>query len=176
MESIRIVLLCIAAPVAYGIVHDQVTARICIECLTIGHSDLFGTKDSTLLGIGWGIVATWWVGPMLGVPMTFAARWGKGPKLDAKDLVRPLGLLLTVSCVVAVLAGLVGFVAASRGWVVLLGSLASEVPQGRHVAFLVDLWAHSASYACGLLGGIWLVVRTWRRRERMPTASRPGAT
>jgi hypothetical protein len=31
MAGLRIVLLCIAAAIVYGVVHDQVTARICIE-------------------------------------------------------------------------------------------------------------------------------------------------
>jgi len=38
MQAIRIVLLSIASAVAYGIVHDQITARICIEYFTIGYS------------------------------------------------------------------------------------------------------------------------------------------
>ncbi len=74
MESFRIVLMCVVAAVAYGIVHDQVTARVCVEYFTVGHPPIFGTNDPTLLGIGWGILATWWVGILLGVPLAIAAR------------------------------------------------------------------------------------------------------
>jgi len=167
MKHIAIILLCIAASVVYGIAHDQVTARICVEYFTIGHPDLFGTDDTTLLGLGWGVVATWWVGLVLGIPLSVAARHGERPKMEARDLVRPLGMLLLVSGLTALLAGVTGFVAASRGWVVLLEPMASEVPRERHIAFLSDLWAHSASYACGFIGGLVLVAWTWRQRKRI---------
>jgi len=59
VESLKIILLSIAAVILYGIVHDQVTARMCVEYFTIGHPPIFGTDDPTLLGVGWGILATW---------------------------------------------------------------------------------------------------------------------
>jgi hypothetical protein len=34
-----------------------------------------------------------------------------------------------------------------------------------------DLWAHNASYLFGFLGGIVVIVQTWRRRERLPAVS-----
>jgi len=40
-----IVLLCIVAAVVYGVVHDQVTARVCVEYFTIGHPPVFDTAD-----------------------------------------------------------------------------------------------------------------------------------
>ena len=57
MEVPKIVGLCIAAAIGYGIAHDQVTARVCIEYFTIGHPPIFGTQSPTLLAIGWGIGA-----------------------------------------------------------------------------------------------------------------------
>ena len=49
MQAVLIFLLSIAAAVTYGIVHDQVTARVCVEYFTIGHpSILGGTQDPTL--------------------------------------------------------------------------------------------------------------------------------
>lgn len=36
MKAIAIVLLCIASAVVYGILHDQITARLCVEYFTIG--------------------------------------------------------------------------------------------------------------------------------------------
>jgi len=54
MKTLGIVFLCILAAVFYGILHDQITARICVEYFTIGHPIVFGTEDPTLLGIGGG--------------------------------------------------------------------------------------------------------------------------
>jgi hypothetical protein len=58
MQALAIVLLCVVMAATYGIVHDQITARICVEYFTIGHPPVFGTADPTLLGLGWGVIAT----------------------------------------------------------------------------------------------------------------------
>jgi hypothetical protein len=165
MESLKIILLSIAAAIAYGIFHDQITAHICVEYFTIGHAPIFGTDDPTLLGIGWGILATWWVGLFLGVPLAVVARAGKRSKRDAASLVRPIALLMAVSAGGAFVAGLLGWVLASRGIVRLFGPMAEAVPTDRHVAFLIDGFAHTASYAFGFVGGLVVMALVWRSRN-----------
>jgi hypothetical protein len=168
MAALRIVILATLAAITYGIVHDQVTARICVEYFTIGHPPIFGTTTSpTLLGLGWGIVATWWVGLPLGLLLAFIARIGARPKLTARDLQRPLLVLLLAMAACALLAGIVGGVLASQGKVWLTPPMSAMVPPERHVRFLIDLWAHSASYAAGILGGLVLMIWTWRRRGQL---------
>jgi hypothetical protein len=98
LEPLKIVLVCVAAAICYGIVHDQFTARICIEYFTVFHPPIFATHSPTLLGIGWGIIATWWVGAILGAMLAVAARAGIRPKLTVVALLRPIGkLLLTMA-------------------------------------------------------------------------------
>ena len=166
MPFVAIVLLSIVMAVVYGILHDQVTARICVEYFTIGHPPVFGTEDPTLLGIGWGIIATWWVGLILGVPLAMVARFGSRPKRDARSLVRPLLALMGASAVCALVAGITGWTLASLGYVELVGYMADAVPSDRHVAFLADGFAHTASYAAGFIGGIVVIVWVWRSRGR----------
>jgi hypothetical protein len=48
----------------------------------------------------------------------------------------------------------------------LVDPIARELPGDRHVPFLADLWAHSASYLVGLVGGIVVVVLLWGARGR----------
>jgi hypothetical protein len=165
MQSLGIVLMCIVAAVCYGIAHDQVTARVCVEYFTVGHPPIFGTDDPTLLGLGWGIIASWWVGLLLGVPLAIVARAGSRPKRSVDSLVRPVACLLGVMAVSALVAGLVGWLLASTGAVFLVGPIARKLPPDRHVPFLIDLWAHSASYLVGLVGGIVISVRVWRARQ-----------
>jgi hypothetical protein len=165
MEAAKIVLLCVVAAVCYGVAHDQVTARVCVEYFTVGHPPVFGTDDPTLLGLGWGVIATWWVGLLLGVPLAAAARIGPRPKRAARSLVRPVGTLLAVMAAVAAVAGVTGWLLARSGAVFLVGPIADELPADRHVPFLADLWAHSASYLSGFVGGGVVIVRVWRSRR-----------
>src|SRR5690606_31679593 len=88
--AFRIVALSIAAAIVYGIVHDQVTVRVCVEYFTIGHAPLFATESPTLLAVCWGIAATWWVGLLLGLPLAFTALRGPRPVRTASSLVRPI--------------------------------------------------------------------------------------
>src|SRR5215475_1832807 len=101
MQALAIIALCIVSAVVYGILHNQVTARVCVEYFTIGHPPIFGTDDPTLLALGWGVIATWWVGLLLGVPLAVVAQAGDRPKRSVGSLVRPLAWLLAVMAVSA---------------------------------------------------------------------------
>ena len=166
MRFLGIVLLSIAAAVCYGIVHDQITARVCVEYFTIGHPPVFDTENPTLLGIGWGIIATWWVGLLLGVPLAIVARFGSRPKRSVGSLVRPVLWLLGITGACAAVAGFLGWLLGVSGAVYLVGPLAEELPADRHMPFLADLWVHSASYLVGAVGGIVVIILVWRSRGR----------
>jgi hypothetical protein len=166
MQSLLIVGLSVLACVLFGIAHDQVTARICVEYFTIGHPPLFRTTSPTLLGLGWGVAATWWVGLILGVLLALASRAGRRPKRDARTLVRPIAILMLVCGVCAVAAGLLGHHFASENKFRLLEPLASDVPEERHVDFLAVMWAHTASYGAAFVGGLVLVVLVCVGRAR----------
>lgn len=169
-QAAAIVALTITGAILYGILHDQITARICVEYFTIGHPPVFGTDDPTLLALGWGVIATWWVGLILGVPLALCSRVGSWPKFTAAGLIRPLVVMLIAIGLLALVAGIMGHAAASRGLVWLVEPLASEIPADRHIPFLTDLWAHLASYIGGFFGGILLCVYILVRRAR---AGRP---
>lgn len=175
MSTLRIVALVLFAGIGYGIAHDQVTARICVEYFTIGHPPLFPTTSPTWLALGWGIVATWWVALPLGVLLALAARAGRAPAWDAAQLRRPIGLLLAAMGAAAALAAAVGATLASLGAVWLVPPLSARVPAERHVAFLTALWAHSASYAVGAIGGLALAWWVWRARRRVARAAAPAS-
>lgn len=170
-EAFRIVLLSVLAAVLYGIAHDQVTARVCLEYFTIGHPRLVASDSPTVHALLWGVIATWWVGALLGVSLAIAARAGRRPRLGARALCRPIVWLLVAMAAIALVAGIAGQALGEARSVYLLEPLASRVPADRHAAFLACLWAHSASYAVGLAGGVVVIVRTWRRRGRLAAAA-----
>ena len=93
MHSLRIVLCSLGCAVLYGIVHDQVTARGCVEYFTVGHPSLLGLRDPTVLGIVWGIIATWWVQLALGLLLALVCRLGTRPTLTVRDVRRPIFLV-----------------------------------------------------------------------------------
>jgi hypothetical protein len=165
MKTLAIVALCVCSAVIYGIIHDQITARICVEYFTIGHPPVFNTDSPTLLGLGWGVIATWWVGLILGVPLAMVARLGSRPKKTVTSMIRPLLALLLIMACCALLSGSIGYMLARNGKVFLMEPMASAVPVEKHVRFITDLWSHLASYGVGFIGGIVLIVLTWRDRN-----------
>jgi hypothetical protein len=173
MESLKIILLCIVAAVIYGILHDQVTARVCVEYFSIGHPPVFHTDSPTLLAFGWGVIATWWMGVILGIPAALASRTGSWPKFDARHLLHPIGCLLIVMACASLLAGVAGYFAAQAGVIRLEGFLAARVPADKHVAFLVDAAAHLAAYGVGFFGGLVLCVWVVVQRRRLANRCQP---
>ena len=168
MQSLGIIFLAVMAAIAYGIAHDQITSRICLEYFTIGHPRLIDSDSPTVLALFWGVVATWWVGLPLGLGLAVAARGGQRPKLAASDLLIPVLKLLGWMFAVAALFGVIGFATSRDGIFHLVEPLASRVPAGKHTAFLIDGWAHSGSYLAGIIGGVVLCIFTWRRRATRP--------
>jgi hypothetical protein len=70
----------------------------------------------------------------------------------------------------SLLAGITGWLLALSDAVLLVGPIARELPADRHVPFLADMWAHSASYVVGLVGGIVVIILVWRSRRRAAAA------
>ena len=164
MESLKIVAFSVAAAICYGILHDQVTAQVCVEYFTVAHPPVFPTQSPIWLSIGWGVIATWWVGMPLGALLSAAARIGDNPKLCAAELRRPIVLLMACCGLLAMLTGLIGAALVSASVVPVPGGWAEAIPPERHVAFSFAAWAHTASYLTGAVGGLFLVGRTaWLR-------------
>jgi len=174
MEWVKIVGMCVVGACVYGIAHDQVTARVCVEYFTIGHPRIVETESPLVLGVVWGVVATWWMGAIAGVIVAGAARLGRRPRTGARQIARGLVVVLAAVGVVALLGGMIGRMAAEAGRVWLVGGLAEHVPADRHVDFLTVLWAHVASYVGGVVGMLGLAGWTVRSRVRGGEAACPS--
>jgi len=172
---LKIVGLSILASCAYGVVHDQITARICVEYFTIAHPRIISSESPTLLGLAWGIAATWWVGLLLGGLLGAAARLGRRPRLELHDLYRPVLFVIGGSAVIASVTGLVATYDAFSRDFFLSAWWAQQIPEEKHAAFFVVARIHLASYAAGGLLGLcasaWAVCMRFRR-ARGPAAQR----
>ena len=165
MEFFKVVLTCITASIIYGIIHDQVTAHICVEYFSIAHPMVLPLTSPTLLAFQWGVLATWWVGAGLGLGLAASARMGSRRPLAARDLRTPIAKLLICMAVASLLSGLLGFCLAKTHVIALSGWLALVIPPPKHSAFMADWWAHSAAYFTGIIGGLFLCVRGYRSRS-----------
>jgi hypothetical protein len=170
MQFLKIILLAVAAAIVYGICMDNVTARVCVEYFSIGHPHVIDSESPTDLAFVWGVLATWWAGLIVGVPLAFTARAGARPQLVAGDLVRPLGFLLAAMALVTLVAGITGYWLASHGAIVLAHPLSDWIAPERHIRFLADGAAHLGAYASGFVGGIILWITTWRKRGNLATS------
>lgn len=174
MHILRIVAVALLATVLYGILLDQVTARICVEYFTIGHVRLIDSESPAVLALFWGVVATWWAGLPFGIGLALASRLGRRPKLVWQQLLKPIGILMGCMFLFAFLAGLTGYFLAESGSVRLVGRIATRLATEKHVPFITDLWAHCASYLGGVLGGISLWFITWFTLRKPLAGNLPG--
>jgi hypothetical protein len=170
---VKIVLLCVLGAVLYGLVHDQITARVCQEYFTLGHTTpAFVPRNPTALGLFWGVAATWWMGLLIGLPLAGAMRLGKLPPLSEKWLLpRLVRLLLTMLAValtgltLALFADMGGFLPAT--WKALVPG---GVPEERTGRFVADGVAHNLSYGVGYFGGVQLWTQALLTRRGLRTA------
>jgi hypothetical protein len=162
----QIVGLSIVAAIAYGVLHDEITARICFEYFTVAHPPLFGTTSPAILGICWGIVAALGVGLVLGVGLALVSHSEDLPPIPIRHLLQSILTLLSVAAVSAVLAGVVGFELSQRSLVCLPAGLAEVIPISRQDRFMAVWFAHGASYLVGLTGGLFLILRIWWARGK----------
>ena len=165
MESIKIVMLSIAAGAMYGVVHDQITARICIEYFTVFHPRILESTSPTLLGLTWGIVATWWAGAILGLALAVAARAGSREKFDVADVLPMILRLLLIMVASAASFGIAGFVLAGKGLVYPPLWVQGSIPASRFPNFMADWWAHNASYGSAFVGGAVLCALVYIKRQ-----------
>jgi len=169
MEFLKIVLFTVLAAIGYGIVHDQVTAHLCVEYFTVAHPPVFRTQSPFWLAIGWGIIATWWVGLPLGIGIAAGARVGGLPKLSLA-VIRPMIFrLLAVMAVCAAGAGLIGYFLVATGRARVPEGWGEDLPTEKWAAFSADAYAHVTSYLTGAIGGLILVFRVIWGRARQAT-------
>jgi hypothetical protein len=171
LGMLAIVGVFVAAAVLFGVVHDQITARVSIEYFTIGHKTLVRSESPTVLGLVWGVVAAWWAGALAGIVVSLAAREGPWPRLSWREFVRPALVLAAAMGVSALLAGAAGYWLTSRGIVPIVDDYEDLIAPARQARFMADVFAHRASYGVALLGTVVIALRALWARVRSPVES-----
>ncbi|MCL4691698.1 MAG: hypothetical protein KJ060_04215 [Candidatus Hydrogenedentes bacterium] len=158
LHFIAIIALAVVAAVAYGILHDLVTAHVCVEYFTVAHPRIVDSESPVVLALVWGVMATWWMGLLLGVPLAFACGAGKRPKRSALDVAPAVGKLLVAMACCATVAGLAAYGLSRLGVLTIPMFYLKLIPAETLPRFAATLWAHNASYAFGVLGGLIVIV------------------
>ncbi len=166
MNQIKVILLCVLAAVIYGVIHDEITAHLCVEYFSVAHPPLFHTDSPTILAFCWGVAATIWIGIALGVMLALVSQSGGAPPYPFAKLVRSMLILLSVMAPSALFAGLLGFELSRHSMIQLPGDLAWMIPVAKHDRFMGVWFAHGASYLSGLAGGAYLILHVWNQRGR----------
>ena len=166
MRAAQVVLLSVLAACVYGVIHDQVTVRLCPEYFTIAHPPLFHTKSPTLLAACWGIAATAGIGAALGFILALVSQSDGSAPFSLTRLARSVLFLLIVMATSAFAAGVLGYLLSRDGFMSLPADLASAIPVYQHDRFMSVWFAHGASYLVGLSGGVLLCLRIWLARGR----------
>lgn len=167
-QAASILLVAILASVAYGVIHDQVTARLSLEYFTVGHPRLFANDSPTLHGAAWGAIATWWMGAILGALLALCARAGPPAKLETREVLPLVAGALGVAAAFALAAGLAAWLLSARGAIELAPRWRQAVSPEQQRGFLVASWVHIGSYVGGAVGGIGACAQALRRRLRAP--------
>lgn len=136
----------ILAAVLYGLIHDQITIRICPEYFTVWHPHLIDTNSLTVLALFWGVIATWWMGAFLGFVLGGTAVVGRRPIPPFKSVLQCLARIMAITAFGAVV---IGFVAALGHFTMpsfVMGSAVSQMSPDVQHRFTIDLFIHNASY------------------------------
>lgn len=171
VNKLKVILLSIVAACTYGVLHDQITIRVCEEYFTVAHPPLFHTTSPTLLALCWGIAATLGIGFLLGGVLALVSQSGEQPPYKIPRLVRSITILLLVMSLSALAAGILGYQLSERGVIFIPSVFDENIPRENHHRFMAAWFAHGASYLVGLAGGSFLCLRIWRERGRPPVLS-----
>ena len=166
MDKLKIIFLCTLAAMGYGVLHDQITARICLEYFTVAHPPLFHTASPTRLAVYWGMAATAGIGLAWGTVLALVSQSAGLPPIPAGRLGREILVLSAVMGVCALGAGVAGFYLSRQGAISIPAALAAPIPAARHDRFMAVWFAHMASYLVGFTGAGVLIFRVWKARGK----------
>ncbi len=154
------------AAMTYGVIHDQITVRICLEYFTVAHPPLFHTASPARLAVYWGAAATAGIGLVFGSVLALVSQSAGQPPYPLGRLCRQILALLTVMGIAAVGAGATGMFLARRSVITMPAALAGVIPASRHDGFLAVWFAHLVSYLVGFAGSGVLIYRVWKERGK----------
>ena len=166
-EFVGTVLITTMLAALYGIIHDQITVRISAPYFTVWHPPVFGTDDPVLVALGWGVLATWWMGAGLGGLFGLAAAWNPmKPSMCPWRVLRRTAWVFAASAAAAALAGLLAVAVRFEAPSFVMGSAIARLGASERLAFSVCLAIHNTSYNAAFIASLVAARRIWLERNR----------
>ena len=144
--------------IAFGCLHDLLTAHVSVEYFTVHHPKIIESSSPVALAFVWGILATWWFGLASGVLFTFANRL-RHEQLDPKAILRAVGISLASILAISVVVMVVVY--ALAGMMPVAQRTESFEADRRLVAVAVT---HQTSYVLAMV--LTLGIAIWIVRSR----------
>ena len=166
MPRAKSILLGLCGAVVYGVLHDQITARLCLEYFSLAHPPIFPVHSLTALALCWGVASTFMVGLAFGCLLAVISQSPGLPPTPFPRLCRGALALLGTMAASATLAGLVGYALTRARIIAPPLELAGILPADRHARFMAVWFVHIGSYVAGFAGGAAWLGRLWRERGR----------
>jgi hypothetical protein len=164
VNKTKIMLLCVVAATAYGVLHDQIAVRLSAEYYTVAHPPVFPVTSPALMALCWCVVVMSGIGSVYGVFIAHVSHSGPAPAVPFERLCAPVARLLAVMALAALATGLCGYLLSLRGVVAVSDVFADGIAPQRRPRFIAVCFAHGASYLVGLTGGAWIAYGVWRER------------
>jgi hypothetical protein len=185
-ELLKTAALVFGAALAYGNIQDQITARVSLEYFSKGFHDenleimrprlnafLKKHNSPTLYAITWGTIATSFLGALLGGVTAFACRAGPLPKLDAKDLIKPVIAVMGVMGLATLIGGIKGYYKAKNDPYPFQYEnyrLKEPFPKDKELRYRAIASAHRASYSSAFYSSLlllgWIVAKRFMLKKK----------
>ncbi len=137
-DFLKLFLVCACSTLAYGIIHDQITARMCIEYFNsnavpenrhrLDNLSFLSRNSPIAVGLVMALCETFLPAILIGAAVSSAARVGSTPKLKLRDLSMQIAGLFGIVAISSCGAGLIGCLIGE----VFFGAILSQNRQ-RHV-------------------------------------------
>lgn len=160
-EVVKIVVGSVLIAIVYGIAHDMVTAHTEISYFTIFHPRISDSNSPVVMALMWGVIATWWIGAIIGVLLALCAQLGSKQSIPARYVLKSLTRATAVVFIIA-MATLAAMLRFCEGKTVEFQPDPSDT-SGRFLAVLIT---HNVSYFLSALVAVGMCVSILVRRSK----------
>jgi len=163
---LSILAMCVGGMIGYGLIQDQITARLSLEYFTLAHPRVFDSDEPTWHGLVWGFLGGWPGGLFLGLALAFTATLGHWPTFGPSQLRTPLLILFLCQGFSTALTGFVAWTNYDKIGIDFVGDWAKVIPGEHRRGFFTVACAHMATYSVATVGSVilcgWVA---WKRRS-----------